>query len=34
MVGIRPVFPGGGHVRAAEGRIHSPCTTLSFADKH
>jgi hypothetical protein len=24
---------GGGTVRAAEGRIHSPCTGLSFADK-
>ena len=24
----------GGHVRAAEGRIHSPCKGLSFADKH
>jgi hypothetical protein len=32
MVGTRPVLEGG-YVRAAEGRIHSPCTALSFADK-
>jgi hypothetical protein len=25
---------GGGHVRVAKGRFHSPYTGLSFADKH